>query len=123
MKLILVVGLGSFLGGMARYLTTLFIQNKFLSTFPYVTIVVNIFCCFLIGVVYGISERGNMAAEWRLFLATGVLGGFTTFSSFSNDTVSMLRDAQYLSAFYYVALSLLIGLAATFGGISLIKYL
>lgn len=123
MKLILVVGFGSFLGGMARYLVTLFVQNKFLSTFPYGTMAVNIIGCFLIGIVYGISERGNMPAEWRLFLATGILGGFTTFSSFSNDTVSMLRDAQYWHAFSYVAISVLIGLAATFGGISLIKYL
>jgi CrcB protein len=58
-----------------------------------------------------------------LFLATGFLGGFTTFSSFSNETVSLLRDAQYWQAFSYIAVSVLIGLAATFGGISLIKHL
>lgn len=123
MKIILVVGFGSFIGGMARYLVTIFIQNKLLSTFPYGTMAVNIMGCFLIGVVYSISERGNMAAEWRMFLATGILGGFTTFSSFSNDTVGMLRDAQYWQAFTYVAFSVLVGLAATFGGISFIKYL
>jgi CrcB protein len=64
-----------------------------------------------------------MSAEWRIFLATGIMGGFTTFSSFSNETVSMLRDAQYWPAFSYIALSVIIGLAATFGGISFIKYL
>jgi CrcB protein len=51
------------------------------------------------------------------------MGGFTTFSSFSNETVSMLRDAEYLPAFSYVAFSVIVGLAATFGGISLIKCL
>ncbi|MGN6265082.1 MAG: fluoride efflux transporter CrcB [Ginsengibacter sp.] len=123
MKIVLLVGFGSFIGGMSRYLVTLFVQNKILSTFPYGTLAVNIIGCFLIGVIYGLSERGNMNPEWRLFLATGIMGGFTTFSSFSNETVSMLRDAEYLPAFSYVAFSVIVGLAATFGGISLIKYL
>jgi CrcB protein len=123
MRILFFVGLGSFIGGISRYLLSLFIQNKFLSTFPYGTLVVNITGCFLIGVIYGFSERGSMNVEWRLFLATGIMGGFTTFSSFSNETVSMLRDAQYWQAFSYIALNVLIGLAATFGGISLIKHL
>jgi CrcB protein len=123
MKLLLVVGVGSFIGGISRYLVSLFVQNKFLSTFPYGTLVVNITGCFLIGVVYALSEKGNVNAEWRLFLITGFLGGFTTFSSFSNETVSMLRDAQYWQALSYIGISIVVGLAATFGGISLIKYL
>jgi CrcB protein len=123
MKIILLVGIGSFIGGISRYLVSLFIQNKVLSTFPYGTLAVNIIGCFLIGIIYGFSDRGNMNVEWRLFLATGIMGGFTTFSSFSNETVSMLRDAQYLQAFSYVAFSVIVGLAATFAGISLIKYL
>ena len=122
MKILLAIGLGSFFGGICRYLVTLFVQNKFLSTFPYGTLGVNIIGCFLIGIVYGLSARGNINVEWRLFLATGFLGGFTTFSSFSNEAVSLLRDAQYWQAFSYVALSVIVGLVATFGGISLIKY-
>ena len=123
MKIILAVGLGSFIGGVSRYLITLFIQNKFLSTFPYGTMFVNVLGCFLIGAIYALSDRGNVSPIWRMFLATGIMGGFTTFSSFSNETVSMLRDAEYVPAFSYVAFSIIIGLAATFGGISLIKYL
>ena len=123
MKILLAIGLGSFIGGVSRYLLTVFIQNKFLSTFPFGTLAVNIIGCFLIGIIYGLSDKGNVHAEWRLFLATGIMGGFTTFSSFSNETVSMMRDAQYWQAFSYVGISVIIGLAATFGGISLIKYL
>ena len=123
MKILLMIGLGSFIGGTSRYLVTLAIQNKFLSTYPFGTLAVNIIGCFLIGLVYGLSEKGNINVEWRLFLATGILGGFTTFSSFSNETVSMLRDAQYWQAFSYIASSVIIGLAATFAGILLIKYL
>jgi CrcB protein len=123
MKIILAIGIGSCIGGVCRYLLSQFIQNKFLSTFPFGTLGVNIIGCFLIGIVFGLSERGNFTMEWRLFLATGLLGGFTTFSSFSNDTVSLLRDGQLWHAFTYIACSVVICLLATFTGISLIKFL
>ena len=105
MKIILAIGIGSCIGGICRYLLSQFIQNKFLSSFPYGTLGVNIIGCFLIGIVFGLSERGNISVEWRLFLATGVLGGFTTFSAFSNETVGMLRDGQLWHAFAYIACS------------------
>jgi fluoride exporter len=121
MKLVLLIGAGGFIGSALRYLISLFIQNKVLSTFPFGTFAVNVVGCFLIGAVYALSERGNLNAEWRLFLATGILGGFTTFSSFSNETVSMIRDAQYGPALIYVGSSVILGLLATFFGIFLIK--
>src|ERR1039457_922731 len=99
------------------------IQNKFLTTFPYGTLAVNLLGCFLIGIIFGLSERGNFSMVWRLFLVTGFLGGFTTFSFFSNETVGMLRDGQIWSAFTYISISVLVGLLATFTGISLIKLL
>ena len=123
MRILFFVGLGSFIGGMSRYLLSLFIQNKFLSAFPYGTMTVNIIGCFLIGVVFAFSERGNFTMEWRLFLATGLLGGFTTFSSFSLETVSLLRGGQLWHAFIYILCSIVIGLLATFAGIFLIKLL
>lgn len=121
MKLVLLIGAGGFIGSSLRYLISLFIQSKVLSTFPFGTFAVNILGCFLIGAVYALSEKGNLGAEWRLFLATGILGGFTTFSSFSNETVSMMRDAQYGPALIYVGSSVILGLLATFFGIFLIK--
>jgi CrcB protein len=123
MRLILAIGIGSCLGGISRYLLAQFIQNKFLTAFPYGTMVVNLLGCFLIGIIFGLSERGNFSMVWRLFLVTGFLGGFTTFSSFSNETVGMLRDGQIWSAFTYISISVLVGLLATFTGISLIKLL
>lgn len=122
MKLIWAIGIGSFIGGVARYLLSLLIQNKFLSTFPYGTFVVNIIGCFLIGIIYALSEKGNIHIEWRFFLATGILGGFTTFSSFSLETISLFRESQYGTAFAYIGLSIVIGLLATLGGFLLIKY-
>jgi CrcB protein len=123
MKIILAIGIGSFIGGILRYLLSLFIQNKFLSAFPFGTMSVNILGCFLIGLVFGLSDRGNISMEARLFLATGFLGGFTTFSAFSNETVGMLRDGQLWQSLIYVMCSVGVGLLATFTGITFIKYL
>jgi fluoride exporter len=121
MKIILAIGLGSFIGGISRYLLSQFVQSKFLSAFPFGTLAVNVIGCFLIGLVYSLSERGNVTMEWRLFLATGVLGGFTTFSAFSNETIAMLRDTQYWHASLYVISSVVVGLIATFLGIVTVK--
>jgi CrcB protein len=121
MKLILTIGAGSFIGGILRYLLSQFIQTKFLSTFPFGTLSVNIIGCLAIGLIYGLSDRGNLTQEWRLFLATGICGGFTTFSSFSNETFGLLRDGQYLYAFTYILASVIFGLLATFAGFSIIK--
>jgi len=121
MKILFAIGAGSFIGGIFRYLLSQFVQSRILLVFPFGTLAVNIIGCFLIGLVYGISERGNMSAEWRLFLATGILGGFTTFSAFSYETVSLLRDGQLWYALAYISSSVIIGVLATFVGISVIK--
>ena len=123
MKIILAVGIGSCIGGILRYLLSQFIQTKFLSTFPFGTLSVNLIGCFLIGLIFGFSERSYISMEWRLFLVPGFLGGFTTFSSFSNETIALIRDGQSWLALSYVASSVLIGLIATFAGISIIKLL
>ena len=121
MKELIVVGAGSFIGGGLRYLVSQFIQGRILSSFPFGTFGVNIIGCLLIGLVYGLSERGNVSAEWRLFLATGILGGFTTFSAFSFETVTLIRDGQFWYALAYICLSVMVGVVATFIGISAIK--
>ena len=121
MKIVLLIGLGSFLGGISRYFLTIYINNRYLSNFPLGTLAVNVLGCFFIGLVYGLTEKGNINAEWRLFLATGILGGFTTFSTFSHETVTLLRNEQYLYAFSNLGFSILLGLAATFAGIFIMK--
>jgi CrcB protein len=122
MKLILFVGVGSFVGGALRYLISQFVQTRFLATFPYGTLSVNILGCLMIGLVFAVSERTNLAPEWRLFLATGICGGFTTFSAFSSETFSLLRDGQVWYASAYVLASVLLGLLATFIGYSLPRF-
>ena len=121
MKILFAIGTGSFIGGILRYLLSQFVQSKFLSAFPFGTLIVNIIGCFLIGMVFGLTDRGTLTPEWRLFLATGLIGGFTTFSAFSFETVGLLRDGQLWYATAYIVGSVIIGLLATFIGISIIK--
>ncbi len=123
MKLLLLIGAGSFIGGVFRYLLSLLVQAKILSTFPFGTLTVNIFDCFLIGLVFGLTDRGDFSQEWRLFLVTGLIGGFTTFSAFSIETVALLGDGQYWHASAYILSSVFIGLIATLIGIAIVKFL
>ena len=121
MKTLLLIGTGGFIGTILRYLLSQFIQSKALSAFPYGTLGVNILGCFIIGIVFALSERTNMHPEWRLFLATGICGGFTTFSAFTNETFGLLRDGQLWYASVYIIVSVVIGVLATFIGYSLLK--
>ncbi len=123
MKIILAIGTGSFLGGILRYALTQFVQEKYASAFPYGTFLVNMIGCFLIGLVFGLTDRGSLNPEWKLFLATGLIGGFTTFSAFSNETIELLRSGHFGSAALYIAGSLIAGLAVTFLGMSIMKLL
>lgn len=121
MRIAVLIGIGSFIGGVLRYLMSLTIQSKILSTFPFGTLTVNILGSFIIGIIFGLSEKFNLAPEWRLFLATGICGGFTTFSSFSLETMTMLQEGQYLYGASYISFSVLFGLLAVFLGMSFIK--
>lgn len=123
MKLLFLIGAGSFIGGVLRYLTAHFVQSKFLLAFPFGTLAVNVVGCFAIGLIFGLSEKMILSTEWRLFLATGICGGFTTFSAFSNETFALIRDGLYNYALIYIVLSVVVGLLATFFGYTLIKFL
>ena len=117
MKLLLIIGTGGFLGTIARYLSAQYIQNHLPLSFPFGTFVVNITGCFLIGIIHGLSIDNNyIPMEWRLFLTVGFCGGFTTFSSFANENILLLRDEQFMYFSLYVGLSVTLGLLATFLG-------
>jgi fluoride exporter len=121
MKFLLVIGSGSFIGGISRYLLSQMLHTRYTTNFPIGTLGVNILGCFFIGIVFGLSEKLNFAHEWQLFLITGILGGFTTFSAFSNETFSLMRDGQVWIALSYILLSVVFGIVATFLGFSLLK--
>lgn len=119
---LILVGAGSCIGGIARYLTQLFVQKHYPSSIPFGTLTVNITGCFIIGILYALADRGNiMSPAMRLLLATGFCGGFTTFSSFAYENISLIRDGEFLYTSLYILLSLVIGLLAVWLGILLIK--
>ena len=120
----LIIGLGSFCGGILRFLLTRFVQNHFLAAFPFGTMAVNIVGCFLIGIFYALFERGNLLnTDLRLFLTVGLCGGFTTFSTFMNENFVLLREQNYLYFMSYTVLSIVLGLTAVYVGHLIVKAL
>jgi CrcB protein len=117
LKLLMLIGTGSFIGGVLRYLVSRSVQNTFISSFPYGTFTVNVIGCFLIGLIYGFSERGNiLSPDLRLFLTVGFCGGFTTFSTFANESLSLLRDGDIFHFALYSGLSVFAGILVTYLG-------
>ncbi len=112
MKLLL-VGAGGFLGSVARYLLSNFAQTSSESRFPVGTLLVNVMGCFVIGLLSQIGEsREIFSAETRAFIFVGILGGFTTYSSFGNETINLWRNNDSRFALVNVALQLTLGLGA-----------
>lgn len=121
-KNILLVGLGGGAGSIARYLCQKWIYTVYPHHFPWGTFIVNIVGCFLIGIFWALSFRSFDENEhWKLFLMVGLCGGFTTFSAFTLEGIGLMREQRILLFFSYVALSVLIGLAATYAGMKIIK--
>lgn len=121
---ILLVGFGGFIGSIARYLVAVLFAGQFTSAFPLATFVVNIAGCFLIGVLFALSDRGNiLSPDWRIFLTTGFCGGFTTFSTFSYESIQLIQDGEFFYLALNVILSVLVGFAATYLGILLVRSL
>jgi fluoride exporter len=117
-KTLLLVGTGGFLGSISRFLASRFIQNNLPVAFPFGTFLVNISGCFLIGLIYGFSEKSSLLTYgWRMFLAVGFCGGFTTFSTFANENLALLRDGEFFYFLLYTGLSVFLGIAATFLGV------
>ena len=119
---IIIVGLGGFIGTVARYLTSRYFPENIASVFPWSTFTINILGSLLIGIFYGISEKGDfMSPDVRLFLTVGICGGFTTFSTFSNDAFLLLRQDEWLRFAFYTSMSFFLGLLAVYFGRIIIK--
>jgi len=118
--IILLVGIGGFIGAVLRYLITNWTQDTINAlSLPYGTLTVNILGCLLIGLLAGLSESRNLfGTETRGLILVGVLGGFTTFSAFGYETIQLLRDGESLAAFSNVGLHLCLGLTAVWIGYS-----
>ncbi len=123
LKAAIIVGLGGFLGSIARFLTSQLLQRYLATYFPIGTLIVNLLGCLLIGILFGFFEKGNlMSPELRLFLTVGFCGGFTTFSAFAIDSVNLINDSEILYLMLYTGISIFAGIAFTFLGKSLVSY-
>lgn len=110
-KKLLLVFLGGGLGATARYVLSGFVYEKLGSGFPYGTLAVNLTGCFLIGILMSVFEgRFLVNPTLRVFLTIGILGGFTTFSTFSYETIALLSERQILAATGNILFSLLFSL-------------
>ena len=116
MKLLLVFT-GAGLGGVLRYGLGAWIQRLSKGLFPWSTFVINVTGCFVMGgLMYLFEERGVISADLRLFLMVGILGGYTTFSTYGYEAESLLQDRERKHAFLYSVGSVLLGIAAVWAG-------
>jgi CrcB protein len=114
---VLIVGMGGFIGSILRYWLGGLIHRWVQDAFPAGTLAVNVLGCFVLGGVMYLAEyREFFSSELRLFITIGILGGFTTFSTFGYETFALLRDSEHLQALVSVAANVFVGTAAVAGG-------
>ena len=120
-KNILAVGAGSFIGGAARYLVSLAMKGIG-KGFPWATLTVNLVGCLMIGLLWGLLSRNTAEnTSWGLFLTVGLCGGFTTFSTFSKEALTMLQGGHIYGFVTYILLSVLAGIVLVAIGYLLMK--
>lgn len=116
-KNILLIGIGGFIGSVARYFLSRINLTIDFYSIPLGTLSVNILGSFVIGLLAGISDKSTiLTQDMRLLLMVGLCGGFTTFSSFTSENLVLMHNGQFLSVFIYTGLSILLGFAAVYIG-------
>lgn len=119
---LLAIFIGGGAGSVLRYAAQLILHEKIVPyNFPWSTFSVNIIGSFMIGLFYALSARFSWSAELRLLLTAGLCGGFTTFSTFSNDMIEMARQGEIWMFVIYAASSLVLGILAAAGGYAVAK--
>lgn len=123
MQAILLVGAGGALGAVARYGTGVLFGRLGITGFPWTTMTANVTGSFAMGLLIGwLALSGSESQnELRLFLAVGVLGGFTTFSSFSLDAITLFERGEWLPAAAYVLISVAVSLVALMAGLAIMR--
>ena len=121
-KSLCMVGLGSFVGGTLRYLISTWMKNTCSQGFPWPTLMVNLMGCFLIGLLFALFARYSSTSHpWCLLLTTGLCGGFTTLSTFANESLQMLQNGHWGGFLTYVSISVIAGIGLTALGYWIVK--
>lgn len=121
LSLLLAVGVGGAVGSVSRYMLTYLIQSRQLSPFPSATLLINVTGSLLLGFLARYLADSVVNAETRLLLMTGFCGGYTTFSTFSYETLRLIENGDHRRAGFYAVLSVVLSLGATFGGSALAR--
>lgn len=121
-KAFIAIFVGGGLGSVLRYSVQLLLHERIVAySFPWATFAVNVIGSFLIGLFYALSSKFNLSEELRLFLTAGLCGGFTTFSTFSNDSLAMIRQGDTIVCLIYIVLSVISGILACLSGSAVCK--
>lgn len=123
LKNILLVALGGAAGSVARYLLSKAIQDTAATAFPWGTMAVNVAGCLLIGLLYGLAsgDGARLGANLKLMLTVGFCGGFTTFSTFANESLTLAKTGDALLSAAYIGSSVALGMLAVMAGAQLAK--
>jgi CrcB protein len=120
----LIVFLGGGVGAALRHGVNIGTARLFGVSFPYGTLTVNVVGCLAMGLLAGyFAFKGDTSQHWRLFLTTGILGGFTTFSAFSLDVAALYERGEPMLAAGYIAASVVLSLVGVFAGLALMRSL
>lgn len=120
-KNLLLVGFGGFIGSTLRYLTYIFIDKRHSLSFPMSTFTVNIIGSLILGIIIGLSLKDSVNENMRLFLAVGICGSYTTFSTFALENISLLSQKDLFVSFIYITASIVLGLGAALLGQMIVK--
>ncbi len=110
------VGIGGFLGAIARYAIGIYIGGRFGVRFPLGTFIINVSGSFLVGLILALLARTTASAYWRYLIPIGFIGAYTTFSTFEYETLRAIQDGQLMTGLLNVALSLVLGFIAVWAG-------
>ncbi len=121
-RTILLIAIGGGIGSVFRYFTTVIVQKYYASVFPLATFVANILGCLLIGIIIGLLEKNQISnSNLKWFLITGFCGGFTTFSAFGYENITLLQSNNATLMLMYIGTSIIVGMFAIWLGLFITK--